>query len=92
MSERPATFAAFVQTLKESVGKTQGEMVLDIMKHYEPDDPRRLFWEWLVANSGRYPEACQELGIECPAEGKGFVRRIMAVAMPRLEELQKERG
>jgi len=86
MSERPATFSAFAQTLKESVGKTQGEMVLDLMKHYEPDDPRRLFWEWLVNNSGRYEDACKELGLEMPAPGKGWVRRMMAVAMPKFEE------
>ena len=90
MSERPATFAAFTQTLKESVGKTQGEMVLDLMKHYEPDDPRRLFWEWMINNSGRYYEACRELGIELPEPGKDLVRRLQAVVMPKLAEIGQE--
>jgi len=90
MSEKPATFAAFAQTLKESVGKTQGEIVLDLMKHYEPDDPRRLFWEWMIENRGRYQEACRELGIEPPDPGKGLTRRLQEIVMPNLAEMREK--
>lgn len=90
MSERPATFAAVAKTIQESVGKTQAQMVLDVMKHFEPDDPRRLFWEWMVKNQGRWDEACRELGIEPPEPGRGLVRRLQVAVMPILERANNE--
>ena len=84
MSERPATFAAIVKTLQGSVGKTMAEMTLDLMRHFEPNDPRRLFWEWMVENQGHWDEACRELGIEPPSHGKGYGRRLQDAVMPVL--------
>jgi len=84
MSEKPATFAAIAKTLQESVGKTYAEMTLDLMRHFEPDDPERLFWQWLVNNRERLPEACQELGVEPLDKGKGYVLRLKEVVKPKL--------
>lgn len=87
MSERPATFAAFARTLQQGVGKTKAELMLDIAEHYERDDPRRLWMEWLVSNHGRWDDACRKLGIEPPDHGLGYYRCLRELVTPVLVQI-----
>ena len=86
MSDRPATFPAFAKTLQQGVGKTMAELTLDITKHYESDDPRRWWMEWLASNHGAWDDACRDLGVNPPDHGPGYYRRLQAIVTPILAE------
>jgi hypothetical protein len=69
--------------------KTVGEALVDMAQAFmTPDDPERLFIEWFYNNARKrnLQAACDDLGIEMPAEGKNFYRRLKALAMPILKE------
>lgn len=70
-----------------SAGKTQGEMILDVMRAmYPADHPEVAFAEWMVENSSRIQEACQELGVEPPEPGPNLFSRLKFVVLPALEQ------
>ena len=63
---------------------TMAGLMLEMAGHLKEDDPERIWTEWLVNNSGRLKEACQELGVEHPAEGPELIERLKVTVMPVL--------
>lgn len=63
------------------------DFLADMAKRYmRPDDPERLFVEWLRNNKGRYREALAEMGVEEPAPGPDFINRLKAAVLAGLEK------
>jgi hypothetical protein len=85
-------FADILKKTKDE-GGTVGDALLDAVQAFvSPEDPERIFFEWFISNKSRLREACKELGIEMPAEGKNFYRRLKAAAMERVMEAKANAG
>jgi hypothetical protein len=66
------------------------DLLADMAQMMHPEDPDRLFLEWLTDNAGRLQKAVDELGVGPISEGTGFYGRLKDAVTPILERQRRE--
>jgi len=79
------TFGAVMEAIQASEDETVGAMMLAMVQvALPPDDPERLFLEWVSENIGHLPEACEELGVAALEPGPRLAERLKDAVSPYL--------